>query len=215
MEKYFDEADFADWTHPISKARMVKIRHPDYEVYRSGIHAYRNIACTDCHMPYRTEGGVKFTDHHLQSPLLNISNSCAVCHRWSEVEIRGRVEAIQDKVRQGRDRAERTLVQAHFDIAAAIGAGAKDDELGGVRKLVRHAQLRWDYVAANNGMGFHSPQECMRILAASIDLAGQCRVECAQILAQHGVMKPVAYPDISTKEKAQAAVKPYLPEPAK
>lgn len=209
MEQYYDTAGFADWTHAISRARMIKIQHPDYEVYRTGVHAYRNISCADCHMPYRTEGGVKFTDHHLQSPLLNITNSCAVCHRWSEAEIHGRVEAIQDKVHQGRGWAETALSQAHFDIAAAMQAGASDEELAGVRKLVRGAQLRWDYVAANNGLGFHSPQECMRILAAAIDLGGQCRVECARILAKHGVTKPVAYPDSSTKEKAQSLVKSF------
>jgi nitrite reductase (cytochrome c-552) len=210
MEQYFDEADFADFTNAISKAKMVKIRHPDYEVYRTGVHAYRDIACADCHMPYRTEGGVKFTDHHLQSPLLNIANSCAVCHRWSEAELRQRVEGIQDKVHQARGRAETTLAQAHFDIAAAAEAGARDEELAGVRKLVRHAQLRWDYVAANNGMGFHAPEECVRILAAAIDLAGQCRVECVRILARHGTTKPVAYPDFSTKEKAQRLIEPFV-----
>ena len=141
MEAYYDEADFADWTHAISKARMVKLQHPDYEVYRTGVHAYRDIACADCHMPYRTEGGVKFTDHHIQSPLLNIADSCAVCHRWSEDEIRSRVESIQDKVHQTRGLAETMLTRAHFDIAAAMQSGADDQQLSGVRKLVRDAQL--------------------------------------------------------------------------
>jgi nitrite reductase (cytochrome c-552) len=210
IEQYYDEAQFSDWTHAISKAPMVKLQHPDYEVYRSGVHAYRDIACADCHMPYRTEGGVKFTDHHIQSPLLNIANSCAVCHRWSEAEIRSRVEGIQDKVHHTRGLAETTLAKAHFDIAAAQQAGATDEELAGVRKLVRGAQLRWDYVAASNGMGFHSPEECVRILATAIDLAGQCRVDCARILAKHGVQKPVEYPDFSTKEKAQTLIKPFV-----
>jgi nitrite reductase (cytochrome c-552) len=210
MEEYFDEADFADFTNAVSKTKIVKIRHPDYEVYRTGVHAYRDIACADCHMPYRTEGGVKFTDHHLQSPLLNIANSCAVCHRWSEQDIRSRVEGIQDKVHQSRGWAEETLAKGHFDIAAASEAGASDLELADVRKLLRHAQLRWDYVAANNGMGFHSPEECVRVLASAIDLAGQCRVECARILAKHGVVKPVGYPDFSTKEKAQTLIKPFI-----
>lgn len=210
MEQYYDAADFADWTHAISKTRMIKLQHPDYEVYTTGVHAYRDIACADCHMPYRTEGGVKFTDHHIQSPLLNVANSCVVCHRWSEAEIRSRVEGIQDKVHQTRGLAETTLAKAHFDIAAAMQAGAGDEELADVRKLVRSAQLRWDYVAASNGMGFHSPEECVRILAASIDLAGQCRVECARILAKHGVKKPVDYPDFSTKEKAQTLIKPFV-----
>ncbi len=203
IDEYYDSKQFTDWTHGISKTPMVKMQHPDYEVYTTGIHAYRNVACADCHMPYKTEGGSKFTDHHVQSPLLNVANSCAVCHRWGEEEIRSRVEGIQDKVHEGRARAERTIAQAHFDVAAAIQAGADDEQLKPARNLLRKAQLRWDYVAANNGMGFHAPQECQRVLTAAVDLAGQCRVECARILAQRGHNGPVQYPDYSTKEKAQ------------
>jgi nitrite reductase (cytochrome c-552) len=210
MEEYYDSTQFADWTHAVSKAPLVKIQHPDFEVYQTGVHAYRNVACADCHMPYQTAGGMKFTSHHIQSPLLDIANSCAVCHRWSEEDIRSRVEGIQDKVHQCRQRAEAALAYAHFDIAAAAQAGAGDEELGAVRKLVRAAQLRWDYVAASNGMGFHSPQECLRILSAAIDLAGQCRIACTRILGQHGVLTPVAYPDFSDKQKAQAVVQQFL-----
>lgn len=210
VEKYYGEQDFSDWTHAVSKTKMLKMQHPDYEVYMTGIHAYRNVSCADCHMPYRTEGGVKFTDHHVQSPLLNIANSCAVCHRWSEEEIRLRVEAIQDKVHEGRGRAEQAIARAHFDIAAAIKVGATDEELKDARTLVRGAQMRWDFVAANNGMGFHSPQECMRILAAAVDQGGQCRLEVARILARHGVTEPVQYPEFDTKEKAQATIQKFV-----
>lgn len=210
MDSYFIENDFADWTHAISKTPMVKIRHPDYELYMSGIHAYRNVSCADCHMPYHTEGGAKFTDHHLQSPLLNIANSCAVCHRWGEDEIRKRVETIQDSVHEGRGRAETMLTKAHFDVAAAMQAGATDEELSGPRKLIRRAQLYWDYIAAANGMGFHAPQESMRSLAAAVDLAGQARVECARLLAKHGQLGSVEYPDAGSKEKAQTLVKTFV-----
>jgi len=207
IEAYYEAFAFSDWTHAISKTPMVKLQHPDFEIYSTGIHAYRNVACADCHMPYRTEGGVKVTDHYIRSPLLNIANSCAVCHRWGEEEIRRRVEAIQDKVREGRTRAETALSQAHFDVAAAVQAGANDEEVKPARSLVRRAQMRWDFVAANNGMGFHSPQECLRVLNAAVDLAGQARLESARVLARHGVTQPVEYPDYSTKEKAQALLK--------
>jgi len=210
MEAYYDQGPFADWSHAISKAPMVKMQHPDYEVYSKGIHAYRNVSCADCHMPYRSEGGAKFTDHHVQSPLLNVANSCAVCHRWSESEITSRVESIQDSVHQSRALAERGIAHAHFDIAACMQAGATDDELKAVRGLVRKAQIRWDYVAANNGMGFHAPQECVRILAAAIDLAQECRVQCARLLATRGVTAPVKYPDFSSKEKAQSLIKLFI-----
>ncbi len=206
MASYYDKSKFSDWTHAISKAPMVKMQHPDYEVYHTGIHSFRDVSCADCHMPYKTEGGMKFTDHQIQSPLLNIANSCSVCHRWGEDEIRERVTSIQDKVREGRDRAERAVSLAHFDIAACMQAGATDAELVKARDLVRQAQLRWDYVAANNGMGFHSPQECMRVLGAAVDMAQECRLECARILAQKGYTEPVKYPDFSSKEKAQSLI---------
>jgi nitrite reductase (cytochrome c-552) len=188
---------------------MIKMQHPDYEVYTKGIHHYRNVSCADCHMPYRTEGGRKFTDHHIQSPLNNIANSCAVCHRWGEEEIRSRVEGIQDKVAEGRHRAEAALRFAHFDAAACIQLGASDQELTPVRDRIRRAQMRWDYVAANNGMGFHAPQECQRILAAATDLAQQARLEAQRVLARKGFTGEVVYPDVATKEKAQAVNKAF------
>lgn len=209
IEEYYDEYGFKDWTHLISKTPMLKMQHPDYEVYSTGIHAARNVSCADCHMPYRTEGGAKFTDHHVQSPLLNVENSCQVCHRWSEDDIKSRVESIQDKVAEGRRRAERAIALAHFDIAACMEAGATDDELKTAREGVRSAQMRWDYVAANNGMGFHSPQECLRILNAAVDFAQEARVETTRVLARHGYTDEVAYPDFSTKEKAQALNKQW------
>jgi formate-dependent nitrite reductase cytochrome c552 subunit len=38
-------------------------------------------------MPFISEGGQKFTDHHIQSPLNNISNSCQVCHREETADL--------------------------------------------------------------------------------------------------------------------------------
>ncbi len=210
MLDYYDAMDFTDYVHPVSKTPIVKAQHPDYELYLTGIHAYRGVSCADCHMPYFTEGGMKFTDHHVQSPLQNISNSCAVCHRWSEQEIRGRVEAIQTKVRDTKLKAEKAIVEAHFDVAAAIQAKATDDQLKPVRTLLRHAQFRWDYVSASNGMGFHSPQECMRVLADAIDQAQQARVLAARILAQQGDKESPAYPDLTTRANALQGIAPYL-----
>jgi nitrite reductase (cytochrome c-552) len=202
MLKYFDNLNFTDFTHPISKTPIVKAQHPDYEIYLTGIHAYRGVSCADCHMPYHSEGGVKFTDHHVQSPLLEISKSCAVCHRWSEEEVKTRVESIQMKVRNAVLAAEQALTQAHFDIAAAVQASVTDQELKEVRQLLRHAQFRWDYVSSNNGLGFHSPQECMRILGDSVNQAQQVRVSVTRMLAKKGISDTPKYPDVSSLEKA-------------
>ncbi|MDJ0623155.1 MAG: ammonia-forming cytochrome c nitrite reductase subunit c552, partial [Desulfocapsaceae bacterium] len=76
MEVYYNNYDFKDWTHKISKAPMLKAQHPGYEIFQSGIHARRGVSCADCHMPYKLEGSVKYSDHHIASPLDNVANSC-------------------------------------------------------------------------------------------------------------------------------------------
>lgn len=210
MIEYYDAMNFKDFLHPISKTPIIKAQHPDWETFQTGIHAYRGVSCADCHMPYRTEGGVKFTDHHVQSPLLNIANSCAVCHRWSEQEIKSRVESIQAKVANARQATEKALVQAHFDVAAGIEAGAADEELAAARKLLRHAQFRWDYVAASNGMGFHSPQESMRLLGEAVNEAQQVRLLIARLLAAKGKPTEPQHPDWSTRQKASSVVQAFL-----
>jgi nitrite reductase (cytochrome c-552) len=202
MIAYYDDSDFTDYVHAVSKTRIVKAQHPDYELYTTGIHSYRGVSCADCHMPYRSEGGVKFTDHHVQSPLLNIANACAVCHRWSEDEIRTRVESIQTKVHQAEQAAEEALVRAHLDVAAAMQAGVADESLKPARTLIRHAQFRWDYVSSSNGMGFHSAQEATRILGEAANEAQQARVVAARLLATKGVTEPIAYPNYATREAA-------------
>ncbi len=176
-----DGKQFKDFTHGVSDTPIIKAQHPDYEMYKTGVHAYRKVSCADCHMPYRTEGGVKFTDHHVQSPLLNISASCAVCHRWSEDEIKTRVKSIQTKVATARKSAALALVDAHHDVAAAMKNHATDAQLAAARKLIRHGQFRWDYVAANNGMGFHSPQESMRVLGDARAQALQARLAISKL----------------------------------
>jgi len=210
MLAYYDGLDFKDYVHAISGTPIIKAQHPDYELYLTGIHSYRNVSCSDCHMAYRTEGGVKYTDHHVQSPLLNIANSCAVCHRWSEEEIRTRVEGIQTKVENARLSAEDALVKAHFDIAAAVQAGASAEDLAGPRNLVRKGQFRWDFIAASNGMGFHAPQESMRLLGEAANLAQQARLETFRLLAGLGVTQQLSYPDVSTRERARNVTQAFV-----
>lgn len=211
MEQYYyAPGGHVDYVHAISGAPMRKMQHPDYEVYSQGVHAFRNVSCADCHMPYTSEGGVKYTDHQIRSPLYNISNSCQVCHRWSESEVTSRVNSIQDKNLELLGRAEDAIVPAHLEIGEAMKRGATDAELEKPRDLLSRAQMYWDYVAANNGMGFHAPQECARVLAKAIDLGSQSRLETTRVLAKYGALGPVLKPDISSVAKAQAYIKPFV-----
>ncbi len=203
MEVYYDEMEFYDWIHPLSKTPMIKAQHPDYEIFTTSIHYERGVSCADCHMPYVTEGSQKITDHKIQSPLNNISNSCMVCHRESEEDLIENVEERQDKVFEQKILLEDLLVKAHIETAFAIENGATDNQLVPIHKYIRQAQWRWDYVAASHGGSFHSPIECMRIISAGIEKASHARIEIARLLADLGYNKEVVMPDIDTKEKAQ------------
>ncbi len=206
MEKYYDEIEFSDWTHKLSKAPMLKAQHPDYELFMTGVHAKRGVSCTDCHMPYKSEGGVKFTDHHIQSPLANVANSCQVCHREETATLLTDVYERQDKIEELRRIAEKGLAASHLEAKIAWDNNATEAEMKPILTLIRHAQWRWDWVAAANGLGFHSPVEAMRVLGTSLDKIGEARKELALVLVKKGLKYPVNLPDISTKDKAQAVI---------
>ena len=57
----------------------------------------------------------------------------------------------------------------------------KDPALQELAELQRAAQWRLDFVAAENSMGFHAPQELARILAESIDLSRQAEVRAVSL----------------------------------
>jgi nitrite reductase (cytochrome c-552) len=206
MEAYYDTVQHVDFVHKLSKAPILKAQHPDYELYRTGIHAQRGVACADCHMPYRSEGGVKFTNHWMRSPLASISTSCQVCHRESEEELTRNVYDRQDRVKELLLIAEDALVRTHLEAEFAWSKGATEESMKPILRLIRHAQWRWDWVSAGNGVGFHSPAEALRTLGTSIQKSQEAHAELVRILAARGILEPLALPDVSTKEKAQKYV---------
>ncbi len=203
IEAYYDAIQFTDWTHGLSRTPMLKAQHPDYEMFTTGIHYQRGVACADCHMPYVSEGGQKYTHHKIQSPLNHISKSCLVCHRESEEELRNNVYDRQKKVKEIRAVLEQLLVRAHIEAKTAWDAGATEQEMAPILQLIRQAQWRWDYVAAGHGNSFHSPLESSRIIANGIDRAHKAHYELQKVLTAHKVKLPVILPDVSTKAKAQ------------
>jgi nitrite reductase (cytochrome c-552) len=204
MEKYYDDMGFSDWTHALSRAPLIKAQHPDYEVYSTGIHASRGVSCADCHMPYMNEGGQKFTDHHIQSPLNNVANSCQVCHRDETEELIATVYKRQDQIAHNREQLEKILVRAHVEAKHAWDYGATKTQMEDILMDIRHAQWRWDFSAAGHGNSFHNPVELGRIIGDGIGIAQDARIKLARVLATLGHNEAIEYPDISTKAKAQA-----------
>ncbi len=203
MEEYYDKANFKDWTHKLSRAPMLKAQHPGYEVYMTGIHAERGVSCADCHMPYKSEGGQKFTDHHIGSPLENVANSCQVCHREEAADLIKNVYDRQDAIIENRDELEKLIVHAHVEAKAAWDFGATEEQMKDILMDIRHAQWRWDYAAASHGGSFHAPVEMGRVISKGITVAQEARIKLARLFAELGHNEAIPYPDISTKAKAQ------------
>ncbi len=67
-------------------------------------------------------------------------------------------------------------------LAAWRAVVEKDAALTELGELQRAAQWRLDFVAAENSMGFHAPQELARILGESIDLSRKAQLKAAVLL---------------------------------
>jgi nitrite reductase (cytochrome c-552) len=194
MEAFWDETKFPsgevfyDYEHAETGARVLKAQHPEFELWSQGIHARSGVSCADCHMPYRREGATKVSDHWVRSPLLNVNRACQSCHHFEESELLARVDVIQERAHTLLQRGGAALVALLDELTAAKAAGAPADRLEAARQLQRKAQWRLDFVAAENSMGFHAPQEAARILAEAIDFArqGELVLRGAPLPASHG-----------------------------
>ena len=177
IEAYYDQEGFSDWTHGETGNKVLKAQHPEFEVWSQGVHSRAGVACADCHMPYQRVGALKVSDHWVRSPLLNINRACQTCHAVPESELAGRVLAIQDRHYALLQRAAKATTDMLDAIVAAKKSGASEADLKNAAALHRKAQWRLDFVAAENSMGFHAPQELARILGEAIDYARQGQLE--------------------------------------
>jgi nitrite reductase (cytochrome c-552) len=166
---YYEENGFKDWTHADTGAPNLKAQHPEFEMWNQGVHAKSGVTCADCHMPYVRQGALKVSDHHVRSPLLNINNACQVCHTVPEEDLRQRVYTIQDRTYQMRNVAMDALVEFIGDLKLAHSNGTSVSAVTAAQQSQRRAQFLLDFIEAENSMGFHAPQESMRILGLSIE----------------------------------------------
>ena len=193
-----DETKVKEWEHPDTGAPLIKPRHPEFEVWSMGVHARSGVACADCHMPYTRMGGLKISDHQVNSPLLKINRSCQTCHHFPEDELKARVEDIQDRFFNLRNTALDSLMDLINDIKANKEK-TPPDVLAKAQDYQRHCQFMIDFIMSENSMGFHAPQEAQRILGDAIN---QCRLGQ---LALHGGPPPSHNPpSIVTQEKSNS-----------
>ena len=78
-------------------------------------------------------------------------------------------------------RAEEAVVALIQDLRQAQEFGIPAEQLKAAQAIQRKAQWRLDFVAAENSMGFHAPQEAARSLGEAIDYARCGQPEMAKL----------------------------------
>ncbi|MGS0673986.1 ammonia-forming cytochrome c nitrite reductase subunit c552 [Shewanella sp. 125m-1] len=205
IEKYYDTRRFYEWIHPISKTPILKARHPEFEHWSRSEHAEAGVTCITCHMPEeKDDKGNTFTSHKVSKALDHFDSVCQNCHK-SEKTIIKSLENSKATINAKAREVEGLLVKAHYEAAAAWEAGATWPLMNDAIMAIRHSQWRWDFAMASHGLYAHNPQEGNELLDMSIKQVKYARESLAEILKKFAVTK-VDYPDISSKETAQAAV---------
>jgi formate-dependent nitrite reductase cytochrome c552 subunit len=81
----------------------------------------------------------------------------------------------------------------------AAKPGADPALLDEARTLHRHAQFMWDFISSSNSMGFHNPDEALRILQNATDLARQAQMKASQAANDPALLKTGVYDSLNPK----------------
>lgn len=172
------EGNFADWTHPASRTPMIKMQHPEYETWIDSTHGSAGVSCADCHMPYERTSGKKMSSHWWTSPLKDPElHACRQCHSDKTADyLRQRVYYTQDRTYKQLLTAQDRSVKAHEAVRLATEyegpkAANYDDLMIKARQGIRKGQMFWDWVSAENSVGFHNPVKTLDTLSQSINLS--------------------------------------------
>jgi nitrite reductase (cytochrome c-552) len=196
----YDGKPFSDWVYPDTNTPMLKAQHPDYEMFTADSTHYKaGVACADCHMPYVRDGAAKYSSHDVHSPLLNAEVACGQCH--TDVKyVTGRVAEIQDQVYTSKLATEDAIIDAITAIKAAAANPRSDAALlDEARQLHRKAQFMWDFVSAENSMGFHNPEYILKMLGDATNLARQSQMKASQAAGDPALLATGIYEAMDPK----------------
>lgn len=189
---------FSDWVHAASKVPLIKMQHPDFETFQDGPHGAAGVACADCHMPYQRMDGKKMSSHWMTSPLKDKEmRACRQCHADKTPEyLRERVIYTQKKTFDQLLKAQDMSVKAHEAVRLANNYSSErapdyDALMTEAREMVRKGQLFWDYVSAENSVGFHNPAKALDTLMTSMECS-QKAVDLASQATNYGIAPALA-----------------------
>ncbi|MFW5982136.1 MAG: ammonia-forming cytochrome c nitrite reductase subunit c552 [Halanaerobiaceae bacterium] len=173
---YYDRIEHSDWTHPETGTGLIKIQHPEFEMYNGSLHDDLGLSCADCHMPTLTnQEGEEFVSHWMTSPLKTPEESCFQCHSYNFDNGDELVAWVNSKQQEIEDKEAETsdlLVRFVEEFTAKLSEDKLDDEtIEELRSLHRNAQIYWDFIFAENSTGSHNFQRAEEYLEKSQELA--------------------------------------------
>ncbi len=195
------DGPFVDFVHAASGVPIIKAQHPEYETWINGPHGAAGVSCADCHMPYEKTEGKKASSHWWTSPLKDPNlTACRQCHSdKTATYLKERVEDTQKKTFDQLLKAQEESVRAHEAIRLAKNyAGERspdyDKLIAEAVELTRKGQFFWDYISAENSVGFHNPTKALTTLMSSFEYSSKA-VQLAA-LATNGAILPEISGDI-------------------
>jgi len=187
-----------EWTQKVTGFRMPFIRHPEFELFtRGSTHFNAGLACADCHMAYKRVGAYKISDHDVTSPLKTDMKACAQCHTESATWLKTQVFAIQDRTislnsRAGFQAAVAAKLLEMVHTAQQSGKAINQDLYKKAKDFYMKAFIRFNFISAENSIGFHNPTETARILGDSLAFSSRAEALLRQVLAEAGIRVPIS-----------------------
>ena len=214
-----------DFIHAQTKAQIIKIQHPEAELYSGSVHAQNGVSCTDCHMPYIRKGAKKVTNHFIASPLLDVNSACKSCHTQSEDYLKQQVFQIQTSTAYNIRSAEYAVVSLIKDISTLREELAKKDEFAKIAdknerekaisqaikpilELHRKSQIRADFVNAENSSGFHNPREANKIALQGVKFAKDGQLLVLEYAAKYNIKMKAS--DLGFEDMRKIAPNPVI-----
>lgn len=154
--QWYDDHGFVDWTYASTGAKMLAIRHAEYEfiyggdndILPMGSHM-QNLGydCNDCHMATTTASdGTTYASHEWISPLDNqelIDRDCSTCHADIKAEVKAWQNEIDPATTKLGVRCEQFIKNFETKVAAE-----QDDEANPGQKVLKFDAA----LATNNGI---------------------------------------------------------------
>ncbi|UFS70296.1 ammonia-forming cytochrome c nitrite reductase subunit c552 [Geomonas sp. RF6] len=186
-----------EWKQAVTGFKMGFIRHPEYELFSNGSpHWAGGVTCSDCHLPQVTMNGKKVSDHRITSPLKSDLKACVACHQEAPDSLRKKVYAIQDRtvslfLRTGYATATVAKIFEMANKANAEGKKVDPALYAQAKEAYEEAFYRLVFIGAENSVGFHNPQESLRVLGDAQKYAAKADATLRQAMKSAGVPVPV------------------------